>query len=57
MKSKKYSTVRKSNIKIVERDQIDTLNTRIHDRKISWLDTATSIKSGWVGPTHLLLVK
>jgi len=39
MKSKKYSTVRKSNIKIVERDQIDILNTRIHDRKISWLDT------------------
>ena len=42
MKTKKYHTVRtvlKYNIKIVERGKIDTINTQIHDRSLSWLDT------------------
>jgi hypothetical protein len=29
-------TVPKSNIKILERKKIDTPNTQIHDRSISW---------------------
>jgi hypothetical protein len=40
MKNTKYFTVRrisKSNIKIVERGIIDTLNTQTHDNSISWL--------------------
>ena len=43
-------TVPKSNIKIVQRDKIDTTKTqiRVHDRSISWLGTDTSIKSGGV---------
>jgi len=47
MKSKKYHTVRtilKSNIKILERDTIDTPDTHIPDRSLSWLCTDTSIK-------------
>jgi hypothetical protein len=32
-----------SNIEIVERGQIDTPNTPIHDRLLSWLGTGTSI--------------
>jgi hypothetical protein len=36
----------KSNIKIVERDKIDSTSARIHDRSLSWLGTGTSIKSG-----------
>jgi hypothetical protein len=35
-----------SNIKIVERDQIDTSNTHVHDRSLPWLCTGTSMKSG-----------
>ena len=49
MKNKKYNTagtVPKSNIKIVERDTVDTPNTQIHNRSLSWLGTGTSIKSG-----------
>ena len=38
----------KSNIKIVEREIIDATNTQIHDRRLSWLGTGTSIKSGGV---------
>jgi hypothetical protein len=38
--------ISKSKIKIVERGKIDTCNTHIHDRSLSWLDTDTSIKSG-----------
>jgi uncharacterized pyridoxal phosphate-containing UPF0001 family protein len=37
-------TIQKSNIKIVERGKIDTLNTQIHDRSVSCLGTGTSIK-------------
>jgi hypothetical protein len=35
-------------IKIVERDRIDTANTQIHDRSLSWLGTGMSIKTGRV---------
>ena len=31
--------------KIVEKEKIDTPNTQIHDRSLSWLDTGTSILS------------
>jgi len=48
MKTKKYYTVgtvsKSSKTKIVERGNIDTLNTQIHDRSISCLGTGTSIK-------------
>jgi hypothetical protein len=37
-------TIQKSNIKIVERGKIDTLNTLIHVRSVSCLATGTSIK-------------
>jgi hypothetical protein len=37
-----------SNIKIAERGNIDTPNTQIHDRLLSWLGTGTSVKCGWV---------
>ena len=42
------SSVAKSNRKIVESDKINTPNTYIHGRLLSWLVTGTSIKSGWV---------
>jgi hypothetical protein len=32
-------TIPKSNIKIIERGKIDTPNTQIHDRSLSWLGT------------------
>jgi hypothetical protein len=38
----------KSNIKIVERGKIDTPNSQIHDRSLSWLGTVILIKSGGV---------
>ena len=47
MKNTKYHTVGtipKGNIKIVERGKIDTPDTHLHDRILSWLDTDTSIK-------------
>jgi len=47
----KYHTVRtisKSNITIVERGKIDTPNTHVHDRSLSWLGIDISIKSGGV---------
>ena len=47
MKIKKYytdGTVPKSKRKIVERGNIDTLNTQIHDCSHSWFDAGTSIK-------------
>ena len=50
-KNKEYNTVGtilKSNIKIVERGNIDTPNTQLHDSSLSWLGTGTSIKSGGV---------
>jgi hypothetical protein len=50
-KRKKYhsvGTITKSNIKIVGRDKIITLNTQRHDRSLSWLGTCTSIKNDWV---------
>ena len=34
--------------KTVEKDKIDTSNTQIHDRSLSWLGTGTSVKSGGV---------
>jgi hypothetical protein len=51
MENKKYDTVEtipKSNIKMTERGKIDTPNTQIHDRSLSWLGTGTSIKRGGV---------
>jgi hypothetical protein len=51
LKNKKYhivGAVPKSNIKISARGKIDTPNTQVHDRTISWLDTGTSIRSGRV---------
>ena len=50
MKNEKYHTVGtipKSNIKILERGKIDTPNTQIQDRSLSWFGTGTSIK--WLG--------
>ena len=41
-------TVPKYNRTVVERGNIDTLNTEIHDRLPSWLGTDTSIKGGGV---------
>jgi hypothetical protein len=35
--------VQKLNGKIIERDKIDTPNTQIYDRSLSWLGTGTSI--------------
>jgi hypothetical protein len=46
MKSKKYHTVGTipiSNIKFVERANIDTPNTQVHNRSFSWLGTDTSV--------------
>ena len=51
MKNKNYhtvGTVPTFNSKIVEKGQIDTPNTQIHDHSLSWLGTGTSIKSGRV---------
>ena len=36
----------KYNRKIVERGKVDTPNTQIHDRSLSWLVIGSSIKSG-----------
>ena len=47
MKSKKYhivGTIPKGNIKIIEIGKIDTPDTHIYDRILSWLGTGTSIK-------------
>jgi hypothetical protein len=33
----------KSNVKIVDREKIDTTNTQIHDRSLSWLGSSTSM--------------
>ena len=41
-------TIAKSNRKIVERGKIDTPNSQIHDRSISWFGTVTSVISGGV---------
>ena len=38
-KTQKYHAVPNINIKIVERDKIDTPNTQIHDHSLSWLGT------------------
>ena len=50
-KIKKYHTVGivlKSNIKIIEREETDILNTQIHDLVLTLLGTRTEIKSGGV---------
>jgi hypothetical protein len=47
-KTHTVGTVPKSNRKIVERDEIDTINTHIHDCSFSWFGTGTSVESGWV---------
>jgi hypothetical protein len=39
-------TVPKYKKKIVERGKMDTFNTQIHDRSLSWNGTGTSIKNG-----------
>jgi hypothetical protein len=41
-------TIPSSNNRIVERNKIDTTNTQIHNRSLSWLGTGTAIKSGGV---------
>ena len=45
IKNKKHivGIVQKLNGKIIERDKIDTSNTQIYDRSLSWLGTGTSI--------------
>ena len=56
---KKHHTVGtapKSNQKIVERDKIDTLNTHLYDRSLSWLDTEASMQSDGVKLGLLLIV-
>jgi hypothetical protein len=47
MEKKDYTacTVSNSNNKIVERGKIDTSNTPIHDRSLSWLGTG---KKKWL---------
>jgi hypothetical protein len=45
-KTNTFGTHPKSNRKIEERDEIDTLNTQIHDRSFSCLGTGISIKIG-----------
>ena len=63
MKNKTYhavETVPQSNWRIVEIGKIDTPNTYMHDRPLSWLGTGTSIKSGEVelvlcAKPHLLM--
>jgi len=42
----RVGTIRKSNIKIIERGQIDAHKTQMHDCSFSWLGTDTSIKIG-----------
>ena len=42
MKIKKYhnvGTIPKSNISVVKRGRVDTPNTQIHDRTLSWFGT------------------
>jgi len=39
-------TIANSNIIVVEKDKIDSSSAQIHDRSLSWLGTATSIKYG-----------
>ena len=39
-------TFAQSNRKIVKRCKMDTPNTQVHDRSLSWFNTGTSIKSG-----------
>ena len=46
MKNKIPHCLNNSKIKIVERGKIDTPNTHIHDRSLSWFGTGTSIESG-----------
>jgi len=44
-----FGTFLKTNRKIIERNKIDTRNTRIHDLSLlSWLGTDTSMTSGGV---------
>jgi hypothetical protein len=47
-KNTTIGTIPNSNIKIVERGKIDTPNTHINDRPLSWLGTGTTIKSGGI---------
>jgi len=35
-------------IKVVESGKLDTPNTKMHDRSLSWLGTGTSIKTSGV---------
>jgi hypothetical protein len=45
-------TIPKSNIKIIERGQIYTTNTHIHDCSFFWLGTDTSIENGGLDWFH-----
>ena len=47
MKMKNKKTVIKSNIKIIERDIIDTVNTQIYDGSLSWLGYYIQNKFYW----------
>ena len=51
MKNKAYDTVGivlKFNRKMVEKGNIDTHNTQMHDRSLSWVGRGTEINSGGV---------
>jgi hypothetical protein len=51
MKNQNYhtvGTVQSSNRKILERDKINTPNTKIRHRSFSWIGTGTSVKDGGV---------
>jgi hypothetical protein len=45
--------VPKSNREILETGKVDTPNTQIHDRSLSWLDTCTLITRGSQEPVSL----
>jgi len=50
VKSKQHHTVGtipRSNIKIIERGEVDTTNIQIHDHSLSWFGTGTSVKRWW----------
>ena len=51
--TKKYytvGTIPKSYRKIIERDQMNTLITQIHEHLLFWLGTGISLKSGGAKP-------
>ena len=47
-KKERLRCEKNSKEKIAEKGKIDSPNVQIHDRSLSWLGTATTIKSGRV---------